>query len=165
MKTLWKILKFTIYGFGIIIFALIVLEIFFPTITNNAKGNRLALIECREYLNTASLTKTNNASFDFSKLSDDDKGRAIGLAAYIDLLIKTNFVWGTSSNREIVVVCPKQFDNLHLPGFWNSFRRTPAYAIGYSDGSTILISPEQFTNLNLNGFVSATNLAANIFKK
>jgi hypothetical protein len=165
MKALWKILKFAIYGFGIIILALIVLEIFFPTITNNAKGNRLALIECRVYLNTIVTTKTNSTSFDFSKLDENNIGRAIGLAAYLDFLIKTNFVWGTSSNREIVIVCPKQFDNIHKQGFWNSFSKNPAHAVGYSDGSMDLISPEQFTNLNLNDFISATNLTAQIFKK
>jgi hypothetical protein len=164
METFWKILKIIFCGFAIIFLALIVLEWFSP-ISHAPHGNRMTLIECHEYLNTVSSTKSNSTNFDFSKLTDDDKGRAIGMARIFDFWIKTNFVWRTGSNREIIIVCPEQFDNIPKPGFWNAFWRNPAHAVGYSDGSAGLISPEQFTNLNLSGFVSATNLAANIFKK
>jgi hypothetical protein len=164
METFWKILKIIFSGFAIIFLALIVLEWFSP-ISHTPKGNRMTLLECHAYLNAISSAKSNKTNFDFSKLPDDDIGRAIGLANYYDFWIKTNFVWGTSSNREIIIVCPEQFDNIPKPGFWNAFWRNPARAIGYSDGSAGLISPEQFTNLNLNGFVSATNLMAEIFKK
>jgi hypothetical protein len=159
-----KILKIVFCGFTIIVIALVVLTLFSP-ISHRPLGNRMTLIECRVYLNAISATKTNSANFDFSKLTDDEKSRAVGLASFFDFWIKTNFVWGVGSNRQIVIVCPKQFDNVHKSGFWNSFRRNPAHAVGYSDGHTGLISPEQFTNLNLNGFVSATNLTSEIFKK
>ena len=164
MKTFLKILKIVFCGFAIIVLALIVLEWFSP-ISHAPQGNRMTLLECHMYLNAVSPTKTTSPNFNFLKLTDDDKGHAIGLANYFDFWIKTNFVWATSSNREIVIVCPEQFDNIAKPGFWNALRRNPAHAVGYSDGSAGLISPEQFTNLNLSGFVSATNLAANIFKK
>jgi hypothetical protein len=153
METFSKILKFVVLGFVIIVFILIVLEIFSP-ISHNAIGNQWTLIECREYLNAVSVDKTNSPNFNFSNLSDEDKTQAFHIAGYFNFWIKTNFVWGTSSNREIVIVCQKQFDNVHKQGFWNSFQRNPAHATGYSDGSIGLISSEQFTNLNLNGFVA-----------
>jgi hypothetical protein len=162
VKTLWKIFKIVVCGFTIIIIALIVLTLISP-ISHNAKGNRWMLIESRMYLNVISLTKTNGPNFVFSKLSDDEKNQALHIAGYFDFWIKTNFVWGTSSNREIVIVCQKQFDDVHKQGFWNSFQRNPAHAVGYSDGSIGLISSEQFTSLN--GFVAIdTNYEFKVFK-
>jgi hypothetical protein len=164
MKTLWKIFKIVAYGLAIIFITLIVLTLISP-ISHNARGNKWMLIESRMYLNVVSLAKTNGPNFDFSKLSDEDKIQAIHIASYFDFWIKTNFVWGTSSNQGIVIVCQKQFDNVHKTGFWNSFRRNPAHAVGYSDGSIGLISSEQFTNMNLNGFVTVdTNYEFSIFK-
>ena|ERR1700722_680081 len=160
MKTPWKIFKMV----AIVVAALIVFFVILaPSLTSSRLiGNRQAIFQCRNYLLEASRAKTNSPNFDFSNLPSDDKHYyGITLAPYFDFLAKTNFVWGTSTNREIVIVSQKQFDNLHKPGFWNSFRPNPAHAVGYSDGTAGIISPEEFTNLNLNGFVSLASLATN----
>jgi len=154
METGWKIFKIVVCGFAIVLVTLIVLTLTSP-ISHNAKGNRWILIEAHVYLRSISFSKTKEPRFDLSKLSGEEKSEPLHIAGYFDFLIKTNFVWGTSSNREIVIVCQKQFNNLPMPkqGFWHSFQNNPAHVAGYSDGSVSLISPEQFTNLNLLGFV------------
>jgi hypothetical protein len=160
MKTLWKIFKTA----AIVVAALIVIFIILaPNLTSSRLiGNRQAIFQCRNYLFEARLAKTNSPNFDFSNLPSDVKHYyGIILAPYFDFLAKTNFVWGNSTNREVVIVSQKQFDNLHKPGFWNSFRSNPAYAVGYSDTTAGIISPEEFTNLNLKGFVSLASLATN----
>jgi hypothetical protein len=160
VNALKKILKIVAIVF---IAAAVFLFFYLPTLTTSGKprGNRFALFECRLYLNAASATKTNNPIFEFSKLSSEDRHRAILNAIYLDFLVKTNFAWEISSNRKVVIVCPKQFDNVPEPILLNLYHRNPAHAVGYSDGTTGLISPEQFTNLNLGDFVSAANLATN----
>jgi hypothetical protein len=99
--------------------------------------------------------------FEFSKLSNEERHRALCLAIHLDLLVKTNFVWSGTSNRLIVAICPREFDNVPEPILLNLYHKNPAHAVGYSDGTVGLISPTEFTNLNLNGFVSAASLATN----
>jgi hypothetical protein len=164
MKAFLKTLKMAVCGLVVGVLALLVLPLFLSP-SHIPKGNVMARLECYIYLKAIGSTKTDSVYFDFSRLSDDAKAQAIDYAYYNDFWIKTNFVWGTSSNREIVFVCPREFDNVHKSGFWNAFWRNPAHVVGYSDGRTGLISPEQFTNLNLSGFVSATNLVAKLFNK
>ncbi len=72
---------------------------------------------------------------------------------------KTNFQFQGSS-REVVVLCQHQF---FYPRSKNYFgcsysHLKPAFAVGYSDGTTGLISQEQFVNLNLNSFASLSSL-------
>jgi hypothetical protein len=129
--------------------------------TGRVTGNRQAIILWRHEMVNWKNSITNSPRFDFYKLPGDDQSRTIHLGCYLDSWLKTNFVWGTISNREIVIVCGREFDNVPKPSFWNSFFRNPAHAIGYSNGSVGLISPNDFTNLNLNGYVSAWNLATN----
>ena len=155
-----------------IIFAVATVFLFFylPTLTTSgkARGNDLALGECRLYLNAASSIKTNSSLFEFSKLSKEEKHRALCLAVYLDLLVRTNFLWGNGWDHEIVVVCPKEFDNVPQPILLNLYHKNPAHAVGFSDGRTRLISPVEFAKLNLSGFVSTasltTNSEFNIFK-
>jgi hypothetical protein len=165
-KSQWQIsdrfIVMLVIAFGIVFLAMQILPMFAGS--RKLRGNQWALVECRSYLEAAGTTKTNNLNFDFSKLSDDDKFHAIFLGRNFDFWAETNFVWGNSSNREIVIVCQTQFDNVHKPDLWNSFWRNPAHAVGYSDGSTGLISSEQYATLNLNGFSSFTNLFAFIKK-
>ena len=159
MKLLRKILKIVAFLF----FAVAVFLFFYlPTLSTSGKprGNGLALLECRLYLNVASLAKTNGRYFEFSKLSNDNRRRAMGLVFNnLDFLVRTNFAWGRSSNREIVIVRPSQFDNVPAPILLNLYHKNPAHAVGYSDGTTKLISPVEFTNVNLKGFVSAWRLS------
>jgi hypothetical protein len=161
MKLLRQILKSVV-----IVFFIVAVFLFFylPTLATSGKpqGNRLAILGCRLYLNKASLAKTNGPNFEFSKLSNYNQRRALGLVLNnLDFLVKTNFTWGTSSNREIVIVCPSRFDNVPTPTLLNLYHKHPAHAVGYSDGTTELISPVEFTNLNLKGFASAWYLATN----
>lgn len=135
-----------------------------PSLATSGKprGNRAAILECRDYFFMANRIETNSPSFDFFSLSNDDKQEVVSEFSHWNFWIKTNFVWRSdNSEREIVIVCGQEFDNVHKPGFWNSFFRNPAHAVGYSDKTVGLISPEEFNNLNLRGFVSASNLATN----
>lgn len=81
--------------------------------------------------------------------------------------IRTNFHWAGASNREVIIVCESEFDNVSK-SFWSLGQKYPAHAVGYSDGKSGLISPGEFTNLSMNSFVSlcelATNSEFNIFK-
>jgi hypothetical protein len=125
-------------------------------------GNRHALFECRNYLIEAKLSNSNSPSFNFAELPAGAKNfYGTTLIPYFDFLAKTNFVWGDSNRREIVIVSQKQYGDVHKPGFWNAFVKNPAYAVGYSDGTAGLISAEEFTNLNRTGFISLSNLVTN----
>jgi len=125
-------------------------------------ANEWALNHCRWTIESWKSASTNSPNFNFFGLSQDNKQlSAIVVGFDLDSLIKTNFVWGSVSNREIVIVCRKEFSDVHKPGFWNSFFPNPAHAVAYSDGTTELISPEQFANLKLDGFVSLSYLATN----
>jgi hypothetical protein len=168
MKSLKKILF--IIGTAVLIAALFLLYYLAREASKfgSAVGNRKAILQCADYLADAGKMKTNGAVFQSSKISEQELNRIINFAGNLDLLVKTNFVWGTISNREIVVVCPKEFDNVPRPQLLNLYHKNPAHVVGYSDGMVGLISPSEFTNLNLNGFVSeaslVTNSAINIFK-
>ena len=139
------------------------LYFYLPTLATSgkARGNDLALLECRLYLSAASSSQPNSSLFEFSKLSIEEKRHALCLAVYLDLLVRTNFLWGNGLDHEIVVVCPNEFDNVPRPILFNLYHKNPAHAVGFSDGRTRLISPAEFTNLNLDGFISAASLATN----
>ena len=141
-----------------------------PTTGHKLLGNRLALFMCRVQIRNWKNASTNNLSFDFSKLSEEDIRHAISFGYSFGFWAKTNFAWGINkADRELVIVCSKEFDNVPKPALWNFYHKNPAHAVGYSDGTTGLITPEQFTNLNFASFVSFSNLATNsefnIFKQ
>jgi len=162
-KSQWQIRPGFILGL-VIIFLVIpfLVSIEFPAVSGKPRGNRLATLDCRFYLNAASSIKTDSSVFEFSKLSNEERHRALILSLDLNLLIKTNFVWATAnSNREIVAVCPTLFSNMPQPILLNLYHKNPAHAVGYSDGTTGLISPKEFAGLNLSNFVSAADLATN----
>jgi hypothetical protein len=138
------ILMFAI-AFGIWLWAMLIL----PTLVSSGKlyGNQRALVWIRLQMHDWRNADTNNPTFDFYKLPAKQQKQIVELGFSLNLWLKTCFTWEVSSNREIVIVSAKQYDN--------------AYAVGYSDGATGLISAGQFTNLNLTGFVSLSNLATN----
>ena len=167
MKILWKIFKTVVIVFVVL---LLLFTIIAPHLASSGKlrGNERALKNCELEMRIWKSAETNSSSFDFSKLSHEDRRRVLMLVWTLDAQAKTNFLWQTNkTKREIVIVCGKEFDNVPA-SFWTFYLNYPAHAVGYSDGSAGLISPEQFTNLNLNGFVSlaslATNSEFNIFK-
>jgi hypothetical protein len=129
-----------------------------PTLSGKPKGNRFAIIACRAYVIDVQNLMPKNADLDFRKLSENDKYKLTRWARDFDFLAKTNFVWETNTNKEIVIVCSMSFDNVPRPSLSNFYRRNRAHAVGYSDGTTGLISPQEFTNLNLNSFVALSSL-------
>ena len=132
-----------------------------PAFNGRTSGNRQAMFFWQHELTIWKNSSTNNLRFDFNSLLPEDKHRTIAFGSYWNAWIQTNYLWNTPSNREIVVVCGRQYDNVHKLGFWNFFIPNPAHVVGYSDGTVGLISPTEFTNLNLNRFVSAVSLVTN----
>lgn len=132
--------------------------------STNCGGNSYALTVCEEFAVTArAKTQDHEGSFEISKISQQDLAmiarNAWGISG-ADLLVRTNFLPGSSTNRALVIVCTRKFDNIPQPMIWNLFHKTPAHAVGYSDGEVALISPDDFAKLNLDGFVSAASLVA-----
>jgi hypothetical protein len=163
-KSQWRVsnrfIAMLAIAFGIAFLAMQILPMLAST--GRLYGNKLMRVECHWQIKALRSADSNSPSFDFYKLSDDTKRDTILRGWNWNFWIKTNFAWGVSeSNRQIVIVCGREFDNVPKPGFWNYFRRNPAHAVGYSDGTTELISREQFTNLISAGFVSMSNLATN----
>jgi hypothetical protein len=124
-------------------------------------GNRAALAMCGWELSTWQSYQANRPGFDFHQLTDDQKRRVIIYGMNQDFLIRTNFLWSAATNREIVIVCQRRYDNVPTPAPWNLFHNTPAHAVGYSDGTTALISPAEFDSLFIYGLTSVWGLATN----
>lgn len=165
MKTLNKTLKIaTILFFTAIAF----IFFYLPYEANRGipHGNIRARIICAHTLQAAFLLQTNNETqLNIFILSDETKARLQNIAEWWDyygpanFLIKTNFSWGNSTNREIVIVCTTPFDNDPKPTIWNLFHRNPAHAVGYSDRTTGLISPSAYSNLDLSQFILTSRLS------
>jgi len=173
MKVKRKILT----GIGIIFIIAVIAALALPILNTrtNCGGNSYALSACDSFVVAAEITaQGNHSQFEIGKIGKIEGQSLSTLAGNhwgmngADFFIRTNFISGSNSNREIVVICQRQFGNVPQPTIRNFYRQNPAHAVGYSDGAIGLISPEQFTNLNLNGFVSlsdlATNSKFNIFK-
>jgi len=161
--------KKTVIVIGFVLMAGLLVGMILPaTSASNCGQNSYALTVCRNFaVTTVSAAQDNQSKFEIGKI-DKIEGRILSSLAErgwgmsgVDFLVRTNFVLGNSSNREIVIVCERQFGNVPQPTVWNFYRQNPAHAVGYSDGTTGLISPEQFRNLDLSGFVSLSNLVAN----
>lgn len=137
--------------------------------TEKLTGNQATLAMCRWELDTWRAYQTNSPIFDFHSLSDDQKRRVIMYGLSQDFSIRTNFVWGSTPSRKIVIVSSRVYDNVPVPSPWNLLWRNAAHAVGYSDGTTGLISEEEFDGLNLFGLASLWTLANNpdfqIFKQ
>jgi hypothetical protein len=124
-------------------------------------GNRAAQAMCGWELSAWKSYQADRPRFNFHELSDDQKRRVIIYGMNQDFLIRTNFLWSAATNREIVIVCQRRYDNVPTPAPWNLFHNTPAHAVGYSDGTTGLISPEEFDSLFVYGLTSVWTLATN----
>ena len=160
MKVLQEVFKIVVVVYiAAFVFFRFVLPALAPT--EKLTGNRSALAMCGWELTAWKSYQANRPGFDFHRLSDDEKRRVIMFGLNEDFLIKANFAWGNAANREIVIVCTREYDNVPVPAPWNLLYRNPAHAVGYSDGTTGLISPAQFDNLFLYGFVSLWRLATN----
>jgi hypothetical protein len=170
-KSQWQIsdrfIVLILIPFGICLLAVFILPAFSGS--HKLRGNSKNLLYIRHQIKLWKNQTTNSPTFDFFSLPNDVKSSTVWSVRSFDGFFKTNFSWqNTTDKNEIIIVSAEEFQNVHKHGFWNSFLRNPAHAVGYSDGTVGLISPMDFSNLNLNGFVSAaslvTNSEFNIFK-
>ncbi len=135
--------------------------------SSNCGGNSAALSSCKQILIYDRWARgTNNASFDLAQLDAVDLTNFFRTVANhwtpdAGYWLRTNGLSSTTS-RQIAVVCDHAYDNVPQPTVWNVYRRNPAHAVGYSDGTTGLISPTEFQSLDRRGFISLTALATNI---
>ena len=141
---------------------LTVILIFLPLLTppSNCGGNSYALSACKQYALITRLA-TDDGKTGISNLAATEKLEAARLSKNgWDFLVRTNF---TSRNMApvIAIVCEKPFSNIPQPTFWNLYRENPAYAVGYSDGSTSLISLAEFAALDLTSFIPLSSLTTN----
>lgn len=129
---------------------------------SNCGHNSYALFACREYTRISGWATAEGKTIVF-EFGETDKADAARLAKShwiggTDFLIKTNLAGGATL-RQVVIVCEKSFDNVPQPSIWNFYRKNPAHAVGYSDGSTGLISLSEFQALDKSGFVPLSSLA------
>jgi hypothetical protein len=146
----------------VLVLGLVVAAVASMLSTTNCGGNSYALSACGEFVVAASLAMNDNSNvFEVRKLETrhlPSFRRDAWGTFRSDFLVRTNFARGNLTNRQIVIVCSRPFGNVPQPKIWNFFRRNPAHAVGYSDGTIGLIKPEEFLGLNLDGFVTADNL-------
>ena len=159
-KGLREVLKaVAVLAIAVVVFERLVLPAVAPT--KNLTGNQAALAMCKWELATWKAYQPRRPGFDFHQLPDDQKRRVVMFGLNQDFIIRTNFDWGTATNREIVIVCQREYDNVPVPAPWNLLYRNPAHAVGYSDGTTGLISPADYANLFWYGYKSLWSLATN----
>ena len=159
-----RIIPFCLVAIGILVLA----SPLFYKLTN-CGGNTMALSKCLMFAHTAKLVADENGGhFAISKSGAEDLAFIFRCCLRSDFLLKTNFSITSATNREIIIVCKPEFDNVPQPTIWNFYHKNPAHAVGYSDGTFGLISPAEFSKLSLNKFVSAaslvTHFGANISK-
>lgn len=158
--------KKTVIMIGLVLVVGLLAEMILPALTpaSNCGGNSYALNACKHYVMVAVMAADDGKS-DISKFGEAEKSEAAKLAndhwiGGAGFLVRSNLA-STNMSPRVVIVCEKSFDNVPQPTLWNFYRKNPAHAIGYSDGSTGLISPAEFKTLDLTGFVSLSNLATN----
>jgi hypothetical protein len=59
-----------------------------------------------------------------------------------------------AGDREVVIVCDVEFGNVPQPTMWNLYRRSPAYAIGFANGTSELITPAEYGRLDRSNFIT-----------
>src|SRR6267143_432042 len=135
--------------------AVFVLGLTLPALSpgSNCGGNSAALFVCKIYAETARIdAKDNGGVFEPAKLQGEDKKEIARLAHYhwipdASLLVKRGAIRMEGAQRTIIAVCDKAYGNVPQPMLWNGYKKTPAHAVAYSDGSVELISAAQFKSL------------------
>ena len=133
---------------------------------SNCGGNSATMSACRTIMLDMRLASEDlGKRFDVRQLSRERKTDiAIAATNYWivrgKILLRKNISIGNGSNQ-IMAVCDAAYDNVPQPTIWNHYKKNPAHAVGYSDGSVGLISPADFKKLNLAEFVDASSLASN----
>jgi len=121
---------------------------------------------CQQYSLLTHLASTDGkVYFRFAELDEIDRTGVARLAkshwvSGADFFVRTNLAI-PSNGRAVVIICEKPFDNVPQPTIWNFYRKNPAHAAGYSDGSKGLISPAEFALLDLAEFVLLSSVPTN----
>ena len=132
----------------------------------NCGGNSAALNNCKHILVYSSLfASTNSFLPDGHQMETEDRDGFLKLGEYhwtgaAQYWVRTNN-FTSKSPTQIVVFCEQKFDNVPQPTFLNLYKRTPAYAVGFADGSTRLISPADFAHFDKHDFTPLATLKEN----
>ena len=168
-QILFSVRKKIVIWIVVVFLAGLLLAMVLPALTpaSNCGGNSYALTTCKLFLLTARThTGENHLQFEVTQLGQTERSDLAKLAqshwvSGADFLMKTNFNC-KDAKRDLVVICEKPFGNVPQPAIWNFYRRNPAHAVGYSDGSVGLISLAEFKALDLAGFIHLSSLGTNI---
>jgi hypothetical protein len=160
--------KKIIIALTVLLFALIAAGMLLPALakTTNCGRNSAVLSVCNTcgmelYLASDDLGRR----YDITQLSDSCKIELAKLASNhwiseAKFFVRTNITLN-DTQKLIWVVCDTPFENVPQPTIWNGYRKNPAHAVGFSDGTTGLIKPAEFKKLNLAEFIDAATLPPN----
>lgn len=127
-----------------------------------ARGNFAALRRCHHVAQV--VRQEFNAGRKESSTWGEQAKQTLGSSAtrlgagHARFLVRTNLNSDLPLTA-VLAVCEQPFDNVPLPTLMNLFRRNPAHAVAYADGSTNLISPAAFAQLDLSGFVATKSFS------
>lgn len=133
---------------------------------SNCGGNSAALSVCHNFVAEVMYRYVRSESLEPSQKTIDtltSDMSAETLASLFDLgfvnatySIRSPELVLVPSRKEILIVCDSEFDNVPQPTIWNLYMRSPAHAVGYSDGSTGLINSDEYGRINRAEFVPAS---------
>jgi hypothetical protein len=130
---------------------------------SNCGGNSAALNNCNQILVYSRLFNGTNLFLpDVQQMDPDDRKGFLQLGesqwtANALYWVRTNSL-DPKNPTQIVVFCDQVFDNVPQPTIGNFYKRTPAYAIGFANGTTALISPAAFAQLPKGEFAPIATL-------
>ena len=129
----------------------------------NHGGNGAALTLCSRYARAfqslrgssdeAKVITLESLATEYPKGFSKDTG--VAKLTKARFLVRKEIAVTPNHPRVPVIVCDRAFDNVPMPTALNFYRKNPAHAVGYSDGTTGLISEGEYQNLDLSGFVDA----------
>jgi hypothetical protein len=131
--------------------------------SSNCGGNSAALSNCKKILIYAEMFGVTNSFLPDANLmgaAERDQFLALAMNHWtheVQYWVQTNAV-PFRSCTQVVVFCEQAFDNVPQPTLFNLYKRTPAHAVGFADGSTRLISPVDFLQVNKEGFAPLSAL-------
>lgn len=136
------------------------------TQSSNCGGNSSALSVCDRFSihlvmrmveETEELQETATPNELTSNLSSDEiSDLFLSLSGTATYSIRHPDSTFRAGDRDVVIICDVEFDNVPQPTIWNLYRRTPSHAVGYADGSSALITPAQYRKLDRSNFITAT---------
>ncbi|MEK7781133.1 MAG: hypothetical protein AAB370_06500 [Verrucomicrobiota bacterium] len=130
---------------------------------SNCGGNSAALANCNQILVCVRLScETKTFLLNTSPMSAEERDHFLELGVNhwtgeAQYWVRTNR-WDLTSRTQMVVFCEKAFANVPQPTFFNFYKRNPAYAVGFADGTAQLISPADFAQLDKSDFAPLSAL-------